>query len=70
MKTYSIAFKSRKGHWVTNWNQYSDLDDVDWPEVKQYVDKSNTLVAYGYYYGHNSRNLCSKRTRTVLWEKE
>jgi len=69
MKTYSVAIKNKQGHWITNWYQYFNLDDINWSEVKQFVEDHGDL-GYGYYYGHNSRNLVSKRTRTVLYEKE
>ena len=68
MKTYSVATKSKQGHWITNWNQYSNLQDIDWEEVRQFASEDGRL-GYGYYYGHNSRNLCSSRTRTVLFVK-
>ena len=64
MKTYSVAIKSEKGHWLTNWNKYPNLQDINWEEVKQFASEG-----YGYYYGHNSSSLCSSRTRTVLFEK-
>ena len=67
MKTYSIAFKNKNGDWITNWGQYFQLDEINWDKVKQYVKESNGL-GYGYYYGHNSRNLTSKRCRTALEE--
>ena len=69
MKTYSVAIKNQHGQWITNWNQYAKETDINWMEVKQFADNRGDL-AYGYYYGHNSRNLCSARTRTVLYEKE
>jgi hypothetical protein len=65
MKTYSVAIKSKKGYWLTNWNQYFSLEDINWEEVKRFASEG-----YGYYFGHNSRNLCSDRTRTVLFERE
>ena len=68
MKTYSVAIKNKHGHWITNYSQYFSLDDINWKEVKEFVDERDDL-GYGYYYGHNSKNLCSNRTRTVLWEK-
>ena len=69
MKTYSVATKSKQGHWITNRNQYSSLEDINWEDVKEFISKNGRL-GYGYYYGHNSRNLCSSRTRTILYEKE
>ena len=68
MKTYSVAIKSKEGHWITNWHEYSSLQEIDWEGIKQFVNKDGRL-GYGYYYGNNSRNLCSSRTRTVLFEK-
>jgi len=66
MKTYSIAFK-RNNVWTTNWGEYSSLDEINWNEVDAYCKEKN-YQAYGYYYGHNSRNLKSKRCRTVVKE--
>jgi hypothetical protein len=68
MKTYSVAFKSMAGHWLTDWNQYANLDDIDWKYVEKFAIE-NADQAYGYYYGHNSGQLTSKRCRTVLWRK-
>ena len=67
MKTYSVAFK-KNGNWFTNWGQYFQLGDINWNEVEKFAVENNHQ-AYGYYYGHNSRNLISKRCRTVLWQR-
>jgi len=69
MKTYSVTFRSaRHGEWVTNWGQYFSLDEIDWEKVHDSAVERGDL-AYGYYYGYNSRNLTSDRCRTVLWER-
>jgi len=66
MKTYSIAIK-RNNTWFTNWNQYFNLDDIDWKAVEAFCLERKDQ-AYGYYYGHNSHNLTSERCRTVVKE--
>lgn len=66
-KTYSVAFQNKDGVWFTNWGQYFTLDDIDWPKVEDQCHISGYL-AYGYYYGHNSRNLVSAKCRTVVKE--
>lgn len=77
MKTYSVAIQSKHpypeqnkdSYWITNWNKYSSVDDVDWDDVKDFVDNDPNLLGYGYYYGHQSSNLTAKRCRTVLYTK-
>ena len=67
-KTYSIAFqRASDGVWFTNWQQYFNLDEINWPEVENFVIGKG-YKAYGYYYGNYSRNLTSARCRTVLKE--
>lgn len=68
MKTYSVCTKAKSGHWVTNWGQYFDLDEINWEEVKQFASEDGRL-GYGYMYGHNSRNLTASRCRTILAEQ-
>ena len=77
MKTYSGAIKSKHPYpeqgddtyWITNWNQYGLVDDINWDSVKEFVDTNSDLLGYGYYYGHKSRDLTAKRCRTVLYTK-
>ena len=74
MKTYSIAIlssrdKSRPPFWVTNWGQFAELDEIDWHEVNDFVANADHRLGYGYYYGHNSRDLTSPRCRTELYIK-
>ena len=69
MKTFSVAIKSKQGHWITNWHEYFSLEDIDWEQVETIVRISG-WQGYGYYYGHNSSGLTSSRTRTILYEKE
>jgi hypothetical protein len=57
-------------YWITNWHQSLELDEINWNKVKEFVDEDDDCIGYGYYYGHNSRNLSSARCRTVLWEQE
>jgi len=64
-KTYSVAIQNKSGVWITNWNKYFNLDDIEWDKVEKYC-LENLDLAYGYYYGHNSCNLISSRCRTVL----
>lgn len=66
-KTYSVAIKNQKGHWITNYDQYASPDDINWENVETHCKETGAL-AYGYYYGHNSRNLTSARCRTVKME--
>jgi len=68
-KTYSVAIKNQKGHWITNWDQYPNVDDINWKNVETFCKERGDL-AYGYYYGHNSRNLVSAQCRTVVKELE
>lgn len=68
-KTYSVTFQVKNGTWVTNWGQYYHLEEIDWEEVDKY-SKERGHLAYGYQYGHISRNLSSKKNRTVLWTCE
>ncbi|KKN66078.1 hypothetical protein LCGC14_0475560 [marine sediment metagenome] len=65
MKTYSVAIKVRKGYWVTNWDAFFNLSDIDWADVLSYCKKSGHL-AFGYYYGWKSNELTSARCRTEL----
>ena len=69
MKTYSVTLKNPKGIWITNFGQFPSPDDINWELVKE-ACKRGAYLAYGYQYGNKSRNLISKRTRTVLWRKE
>ncbi|MHA2277626.1 MAG: hypothetical protein ACXAC2_17740 [Candidatus Kariarchaeaceae archaeon] len=69
MKTYSIAFKSKAGHWYTNYYEYPNLNEIDWEQVETFAKIEDKYLAYGYYYGHNSNQLISKKCRTVLWRK-
>jgi hypothetical protein len=64
-KTYSIAFQTNSGVWVTNWNQYNSLEDINWEDVDSFSKKGGYL-AYGYYYGTNSRELTSPKCRTIV----
>jgi hypothetical protein len=67
-KTYSVAFqRASDGIWFTNWGQYFNLDEINWPEVEKFATERGHK-AYGYYYGTHSRNLTSARCRTVLKE--
>jgi hypothetical protein len=65
MKTYSVATLSPNGYWVTNWNQYDSLADIDFEKVAEFAK-----LGYGYYYGTKSRSLTSARSRTVLYLAE
>lgn len=65
MKTYSIALQNKEGVWLTNWHQYAEPSEINWSEVYRYSLEVGNL-AYGYYYGHNSRDLTSARCRTVV----
>ena len=65
MKTYSVAIKVKKGHWVTNWGKYFSLSDINWNGVLDCCKECKS-VAFGYYYGHNSNELTSTRCRTEL----
>ena len=67
MKTYSVCTKAKAGHWVTNWGQYANLDEIDWGAVKQFASEWGQ-GSYGYMHGHNSRNLTASRCRTILEE--
>lgn len=64
-KTYSLATQNKSGHWITNYQQYFNIDDIDWGKVETFCKERGDL-AYGYYYGHNSRNLVSSKCRTVV----
>lgn len=79
-ETYSVAILCKNKHglmerdgsipdsyWVTNWGQFYSLDDINFESVEKHCLKAGSL-GYGYYYGHNSRNLTSNRCRTVLKE--
>ena len=65
MKTYSVAIKAPEGHWITNWNKYFELSDINWDEVLAFCTKGKYL-AFGYYYGNKSNELTSARCRTEL----
>lgn len=73
MKTFSVAIlKETEYHgkvWYTNFGQYHSLDDINWDEVYDYVMNDDRALAYGYYYGHNSRNLVSNKFRTEVFRK-
>jgi hypothetical protein len=69
MKTFSVCFLNKHGFWITNWGQHFNLDDIGWEIVEKHVETEQCL-AYGYYCGHNSRNLTSSRNRIVLWQVE
>lgn len=66
-KTYSVALKNKNGVWLTNWNKYYSLDDINW-ELVESVCKEKGYTAYGYYYGWKSNTLTSEKCRTVLKE--
>ncbi len=72
MKTYSVALlvesniPGQDPYWVTNWNEYSDLGDINWASVKEFYEERTTCLGYGYYHGHKSSGLTSARCRTVL----
>ena len=68
MKTYSLTIQHKSGTWQTNWHKYGSPDEINWDKVEEFVKERGSL-AYGYQHGHNSRNLVSARTRTVLWER-
>lgn len=63
-----MTFMNRNGIWITNWGQFANLNDINWEEVYEYTKNSDNL-GFGYYYGHNSRNLTSKKNRVVIWRK-
>ena len=65
MKTYSIAIKSKKGYWITNFATYFNLADIAWDRVGDFCKKEGYL-AFGYYFGHKSNELTSARCRTEL----
>jgi len=65
MKTYSVAIQNKLGQWITNWGRYSNLDDINWQEVKTFCLQRKDK-AFGYYYGNKSNELTSGRCRTVL----
>lgn len=73
MKTYSVCILSANPkklgnglpYWITNWNQYSNLDEIDWPMIQQLFFENPDWLAYGYMHGHNSRNLTSAKNRVV-----
>lgn len=65
MKTYSVAILSAKGYWLTNWNEYNQLEDIDFNKVETHCIEHG-CKGYGYYYGHHSSGLTSARCRTVL----
>ena len=65
MKTYSVALLSNDGHWITNWNKYNNLEDINWIKVESFCIEKGYL-AYGFYYGHNSNVLTSSRCRSRL----
>lgn len=69
MKTFSVCILNRKGFWITNYGQFFSIEDINWEEVEKFVKEQNG-IAYGYMYGHNSRNLVSNKKRTVLWTVE
>ena len=66
MKTYSLALR-KNNVWYTNWHQYMSPDDINWQQVDQFV-KENNYTAYGYVYGHNSRNITAPANRRILWD--
>ena len=68
MKTYSLTIQHKSGTWQTNWHRYNSPDEIKWEKVEEFA-KERGALAYGYQYGHDSRNLVSARTRTVLWER-
>ncbi len=66
MKTYSVATQTKDGVWITNWGEYFQRDEIDWAEVEKFCRESGS-VAYGYYFGHHSRNLTAAKNRVLLW---
>jgi hypothetical protein len=65
MKSYSVAILNKAGVWLTNWNEYNQLDDIDFSKVEA-LCLEHGYKGYGYYYGHHSGGLTSNRCRTVL----
>ena len=68
MKTYSVTIQHKSGTWQTNWYKYATPDEINWEKVAGSAAEHDSL-AYGYQHGHDSCNLVSARTRTVLWER-
>lgn len=66
MKTYSVTFLTKCGYWVTNWDKYFSLEDIDFEKVREFAERQGDL-GYGYYYGIDSSSLRSSRNRTVLF---
>lgn len=66
IKTYSVTFQMKNGIWITNWHEYFKRDEIDWGEVAEFC-KERGYIAYGYYFGHHSRNLTAAKNRVVLW---
>ncbi len=66
MKTYSVATQTKEGIWITNWGEWFSKDDIDWGEVRKFC-LENGKIAYGYYFGHRSRNLTTAKNRVLLW---
>ena len=69
MKTHSVATQTNEGVWITNWDEWFSEDDIDWKEVEKFC-RENGMIAYGYYFGHHSRNLTAAKNRVVLWSME
>lgn len=71
MKTYSVCLLVKdvydRVYWITNWGEYSVLEDVLLELVSEYVCKEDRYLGFGYMYGHNSHNLTSDRCRTELY---
>jgi hypothetical protein len=66
-KTYSVAVQNKKGVWITNWNTYYSLEEIDWESVETFCKERN-CKAYGYYFGNKSNALTSDKCRTVVKE--
>jgi len=67
MKTYSVTIKTLEGNWITNWYEYINFGDIDWNKVEDFC-KRNGCLAYGFYFGNNSKDLASSNNRTVIKE--
>ena len=67
---YSPAFLNREGHWITNWTEEGNEEDINWDAVeKQAINSAKgKCIAYGYYHseGLHSNNLTSDKCRTML----
>ena len=69
MKTYSVAMQTKESVWITNWDEWPSREDIDWVEVEKFC-RERGYIAYGYYFGHHSRNLTAARSRVLMWSAE